>query len=404
MSSGEDNTQSSLESNSATRPVLPVKKRSPPPRTSVNRKTRPSSSNSSEVGQTSTSFVKSFQQAKSSSTDSLSSNTSVAAIKKPSQKFTSLSSKKILPTKEDKFSPQPKPLLKTTSDLTQKSSKAPLRAEPSKQIQRKTTSPDLTNVKPPALPAKRIIGQLNSIQPTRQLVRSTSTGTTRPPVDLRSRQQQVQRSNSNHLGPDHTQGTGEKAKNPTRPTVQQKLSSSSFRTTTSRPNLVSRRSSSSELPSHSQKAVQIQKKSTTDTLLAPEKGQHSKRNASMNRANSATREIEKTVQNVQTHLKNSICSLVKLYEMNPQKRMASKEETLSQKTQPASKPDPSTSTNQLSSERLQTWLANPLPSLDSKDFSMMEVDILDQYVTQMLSFTRFVFLIVFIEKVWLSFW
>ena len=35
---------------------------------------------------------------------------------------------------------------------------------------------------------------------------------------------------------------------------------------------------------------------------------------------------------------------------------------------------------------LAPWLSNPLP--DSKDFSLIEVDILDQYVTDMLSFTR----------------
>ena len=43
----------------------------------------------------------------------------------------------------------------------------------------------------------------------------------------------------------------------------------------------------------------------------------------------------------------------------------------------------------LSAEQLNSWLANPtMPSLESKDLSITEIDVLDQYVTDMITFTQ----------------
>jgi len=362
MSSSEDNNQSSLESNISQKPILPVKKRPPPLRTMTNKKPRPSS----EVTQTS--FLKSFHQAKSSSTDSLSSNASLSASQRISQ-ASSIQNKPCSPQRksislkaEDKSS-QGKPLLKASSDLS-KSSKSPLKFDTVKQIHRKGTSPDLTTVNKPPLPAKRIIGQLNSVQPNRQLIRSTSTGTARPSIDNPKTRSQVHRSNST--------STDSSKITPRRASVPQKSSSSTVLKPITKTNVVRRPSSSDISSSPSTKVISPQKKSSTKAFASTDKDQKLKRSVSQNRSNSATREIEKTVENVQNHLKNSICSLVKLYEMNPQNRHEEDNDISVQSR----------------SERLQSWLSNPLPSLDSKDFSMMEVDILDQYVTQMLSFTR----------------
>jgi len=157
----------------------------------------------------------------------------------------------------------------------------------------------------------------------------------------------------------------------------------------------SRRSSSD-----SNKIQQIPKKSLTETFTSSEKIQKLKQTVSLNKAKSATKGIEKTMGNVQTRLKNSITSLVRPQE-SPKK--AKQPVALRDTSTPSSNcfkvhddnQSICTATSghlsqlsQFSSDRLQTWLANPLPSLESKDFSMLEVDILDQYITDMLSFTR----------------
>ena len=95
-------------------------------------------------------------------------------------------------------------------------------------------------------------------------------------------------------------------------------------------------------------------------------------------------------------LKNSIHSLIKFYETSvTHKRPVVLEDKTLDEVLGTSDDGQSICTagsghlsqlSQLSVDRLHSWLSNPLP--DSKDFSLIEVDVLDQYVTDMLSFTK----------------
>jgi hypothetical protein len=137
----------------------------------------------------------------------------------------------------------------------------------------------------------------------------------------------------------------------------------------------------------------------SESFAAHEKVQRIRKAVALTRSNSNPKPESPPHESVQTRLKNSIHSLIKFYETNTHNRKAPvvlEDKTLGE-VLASLEDDQSICTaasghlsqlSQLSAERLQSWLSNPLPSLDSKDFSLVEVDVLDQYVTDMLSFTK----------------
>ena len=146
--------------------------------------------------------------------------------------------------------------------------------------------------------------------------------------------------------------------------------------------------------------VPSQKKpSLSESFAASEQIQKIKKAVTLTRANSSERSKvadDKHSESVQVRLKNSIHSLIKFYETSvTHKRPVVLEDKTLDEVLGTSDDGQSICTagsghlsqlSQLSVDRLHSWLSNPLP--DSKDFSLIEVDVLDQYVTDMLSFTK----------------
>ena len=90
-------------------------------------------------------------------------------------------------------------------------------------------------------------------------------------------------------------------------------------------------------------------------------------------------------------MKNPIHSLIKFYESSQEKdKMKEKMVVLEDKLIHENKMDRMSSTSQLSqlsqmsAEKIQTWLSNPL-SMTHDEFSVTDISILDQYVTDMIS-------------------
>jgi hypothetical protein len=137
------------------------------------------------------------------------------------------------------------------------------------------------------------------------------------------------------------------------------------------------------------------KPSLSESFVASEQVQKIKKAVSLSRTNSENRPTE----SVHSRFKSSIHSLIKFYEtsVTHKKPVVLEDKNLHDQGLASLEDGHSVCTaasgghlsqlSQLSAERLQSWLSNPLPSVDSKDFSLMEVDVLDQYVTDMLSFT-----------------
>lgn len=326
-SSAVDSALSSPESSPDSRPSLPTKKKSPPPKASTVGKSK------STVPPSSTTFLKTFQRATCSSTDSLSSITSVSTTPKSKSLFNR------------------KPFIVTTKRTTSEERISPFQAT----------------------------SRTNTISQTN---RKSSSPEARPIPDrafFKTQNRPVPRTFSN--------GFGQKMN----PESKFDLHNSSSRRSSSDTSSTSQTFSNQVV-----KVKPVQKKSLSEAfeIASSEKIQKFKQSVCLTKAKSVSK-----VSNVQTRLKNSISSLV-----GQQKETKSCQPVVLHDTTNSGYYLRNTEDNrsnctatsghlsqlsQLSADRLQTWLANPLPSLESKDFSMLEVDILDQYITDMLSFTRF---------------
>ena len=108
----------------------------------------------------------------------------------------------------------------------------------------------------------------------------------------------------------------------------------------------------------------------------------------------STKSLSKSEANVSKDgkpMKNPIHSLIKFYESSQEKdKMKEKLVVLEDKLNHENKMDRMSSTSQLSqlsqmsAEKIQTWLSNPL-SMTHDEFSVTDISILDQYVTDMIS-------------------
>ena len=419
-SSSEDNAHSSLESGLGSRPALP-KKKSPPPKSAVsfsNKKGRQTSDETSA-----SSFLKTFQKAtgsRRSSTESLSSAGSSVAKVKPIKQVPNRKNsppkevvRKISCSSSDEHGPSrtvSAPKIRNVGTVVNQSKQV---------LQRKSSSPELSPSRPTPT-VKRSSSQAGSFIHVRPLSRSTSnertvhtqcaesqtnvTKSSRPPI--------VRRSSSNCFG--SSDNDPSKKQKPYVP-IQRKLSNASIKsnegtTTTKRSNsnnsLLSDKSDKKYVPSSiKSKAMAApvekppKKPSLSESFAAHEKVQRIRKAVALTRSNSSPKTDSPPHESVQTRLKNSIHSLIKFYETNTHHRKAPvvlEDKTLGE-VLASLEDDQSICTaasghlsqlSQLSAERLQSWLSNPLPSLDSKDFSLVEVDVLDQYVTDMLSFTK----------------
>ena len=429
-SSSEENAHSSLESGLGSRPALP-KKKSPPPRNGTNGNVSKSKVRQSHEESSASSFLKTFQKAtgsRRSSTESLSSaGSSVQQAKvKPSPNRKSSPPKELVRKPSfSKVDQKPSTRVIAANDITKARNTTPVN-NPKQVLQRKSSSPELSSSKPVNQPVKRSSSQASNFSQTRPVVRTSSTEKSlqsksqtesltkpRPPV--------VRRSSSSCFSSSDTDSSKKLKSVP--PPVQRKTSNSSIKsvegpTSNGVRRSLSNSSSLSEVRDRKNaKSTNVahveptpKKPSLSESFAASEKVQRIKKAVALTRTNSESRTPKPETkpenrpnESVQTRLKNSIHSLIKFYETNTHhKKSGDSPVVLEDKTtldQVFASVDDGRSVctnttghlsqlSQLSAERLQSWLSNPLPSMDSKDFSLVEVDVLDQYVTDMLSFTK----------------
>jgi len=437
-SSSEENAHSSLESGLGSRPALP-KKKSPPPRNGTNGNASKNKARQSHEESSASSFLKTFQKAtgsRRSSTESLSSaGSSIQQAKVKPAPIRKVSPPKELGRKQPSFTKgdqKSSPRVVATNDVSKARNITPVNN--SKQVlQRKSSSPELSSSKPANQPLKRSSSQASNFSQTRPVVRTSSTDKTvqsksqteiltkpRPPVVRRSSSSCFSSSDNDSskkpksVPPQVPRKTSissvKSVEGPTSNGVRRSLSNSS--SLSEKTDRKTTKTSTTKNVAHVEPTPK--KPSLSESFAASEKVQRIKKAVALTRTNSESRTPKpepkpepkpdnRPNESVQTRLKNSIHSLIKFYETNTHhKRSGESPVVLEDKTsldQALELVDDGRSVctnttghlsqlSQLSAERLQSWLSNPLPSMDSKDFSLVEVDVLDQYVTDMLSFTR----------------
>ena len=147
------------------------------------------------------------------------------------------------------------------------------------------------------------------------------------------------------------------------------------------------------------------KRSASDKIIISSKESHKNEVKKVTEVTSEAAEVAKEVASEANIFKNPISSLIKFYEdsqVDKRKAIAAKtkelvvleDKELENEDKRISVTSSKTSSSsghlsqisQLSAEKIQSWFNNPMVSLE-KDWSVTEVNILDQYVTDMISMT-----------------
>ena len=416
-SGSEENAHSSIESGIGSRPELP-KKKSPPRSTTATKRSKPLVTSSSADQTSGSSFLKTFQKATttSSSSSRRSSNESLSSLSTSSAPKTS----RKLTTAKDVKKVEPKSTTSTTTTMRVTKSNDVLtfsktgRTDPTKQVlQRKSSSPELTSSRPANTGIRRSTSQASSFSQSKVIVRTLPNLRPSESQPLRPKTPSFVKKSSSCFGSSESESKEiQRPSIPGKCSPQRKLSDASLKSSsTSVRRALSNSSSFGEIGDKKRieaarkakataQVVPSQKKpSLSESFAASEQIQKIKKAVTLTRANSSERSKvadDKHSESVQMRLKNSIHSLIKFYETSvTHKRPVVLEDKTLDEVLGTSDDGQSICTagsghlsqlSQLSVDRLHSWLSNPLP--DSKDFSLIEVDVLDQYVTDMLSFTK----------------